>query len=245
MIELDCVSKSYGRFQAVRGVSLKAAPGEVTALLGPNGAGKTTILKTICAQFLPDSGTARVCGKDTADNPAAVKSLIGYVSEQPALYPDYTVSEFLHFVIEVRSRADALALSSQKAAIAKTAAVCALERVLHQKISTLSKGYAQRVSFAQALIADPPVLILDEPISGLDPAQIHHIRSLIASLAANGKTVLLSTHLLPEAQSLCRTFYIIADGKIAASGTAAEICSSTSSKNLEDAFIALTGEAGA
>lgn len=238
MIILDSVSKSYGHTSVVRAVSLIAMPGKISGLLGPNGAGKTTILNTICAQFIPDEGTVTVCGKDAAAEPVAVKALIGYVSEQPALYTEYTSAEFLRFVLQLRSIA--MPAIDRKGVFESVVEQCGLQTVLHKKIRHLSKGYKQRVSFAQALIGDPPVFILDEPVSGLDPAQMYHIRGLITALAEKGKTVLLSTHLMQEAQSLCNMIYILSEGHIAASGTAQAICDQTSSNSLEDAFMYLT-----
>ncbi|AEE16718.1 ABC transporter ATP-binding protein [Treponema brennaborense] len=238
MIKLDSFTKKYGSSTGAQDVTFTVEPGSVTGLLGPNGAGKTTVLKAICAIHYPTSGHVGVNGFDAAADPVRVKECVGYVSEQPALVAAFTVGEFLTYAANVRL-APAAGRNAVKRAVDRVCADCAIEDVFFRKISALSKGYRQRLSFAQALLHDPPVLILDEPVSGLDPAQIRQMRNLIRSLAKN-RTVLLSTHLMQEVEALCAVIHIMNAGRVAASGTAEQICAQTGAASLEDAFLSLT-----
>lgn len=245
MIELDDFSKEYRiGFKKVKvaasHISFNANKGEVTGLLGPNGAGKTTIIKAICAEHYPTSGNVYVYNKDfvktnTAENPEYVHSIIGYVSEMPSLYNDFTVKEFINTIASLRL----FKTDNIKIAIEKVIELCSLGDVLKQKISSLSKGYKQRVNFAQGLIHNPPILVLDEPAAGLDPAQIHQMRNFIKTLSTN-KTVLMSTHIMAEAEALCNTIFIISKGTLVAKGSSESIKKQTKTLSLEEAFLKLT-----
>lgn len=243
MIELIDFSKVYSRKKdsfAVHNINLKANKGSVTGLIGPNGSGKTTILKAVCGFHYATSGTINLT--DLQDNtfnieklPEKAMELIGYVPEIPALPLEMTVSEFLDYA------ASSHGMESQQIESAKERVIkdCTLAKFINKPIKTLSKGQKQRVSFAQALIHNPPNLILDEPMSGLDPAQIIQMRDLIAELSRT-KAVLMSTHILQEIYSLCSNLYIMNEGKLAAQGTEAQIMGQCGTKTLEEAFIKLT-----
>lgn len=242
MIQLEHFCKTYKSFfftkEAVKDVSFKAEKNSITGLIGPNGAGKTTIIKAICGLHLPTSGNVFVYDKDgnsfsTEEQETQVKKLIGYVSEKPVLYKNFTVYEYLNLMAELWQ------IKDKEKAIKSVAKECFLQDVMTQKISSLSKGYCQRLSFASALIHNPQVLVLDEPSSGLDPAQIIEMRSLILKMAKT-KTVLLSTHIMSEAEILCDQAVIINEGKLVASGKVQDIIKNTKAKNLEDAYIRLT-----
>ena len=259
MIEVDSFTKIYGMkrtdSKAVDGVSFVARPGVITGLLGPNGAGKTTILKAICALHYPTQGAVRVMGRDVESFPVEVRSLVGYVSEQPALIGSLTAKDFLQYAGELRfaGRAgvqvagaegqaisqESLSQESLSQAVERVVEECQLQEVLHKPISHLSKGYRQRLSFAQALLHNPPVLVLDEPVSGLDPAQIRQMRDMIKRLGRE-KTILLSTHLMQEVEALCQEVHIISRGRLVASGSAQEIAASSGTGSFEDAFLKLT-----
>ena len=255
MIEVDSFTKIYGMKKAggkaVDGVSFIAQPGVITGLLGPNGAGKTTILKAICALHYPTEGAVRVMGRDVESFPVEVRSLVGYVSEQPALIGSLTAKDFLQYAGELRfagragavgqavAEGQAVSQESLSQAVERVVEECQLQEVLHKPISHLSKGYRQRLSFAQALLHNPPVLVLDEPVSGLDPAQIRQMRDMIKRLSRE-KTILLSTHLMQEVEALCQQVHIISRGRLVASGSAQEITATTGTKNFEDAFLKLT-----
>ena len=254
MIEVDSFTKIYGMkkasSKAVDGVSFVAQPGVITGLLGPNGAGKTTILKAICALHYPTEGAVRVMGRDVESFPVEVRSLVGYVSEQPALIGSLTAKDFLQYAGELRfagragvqvagAEGQAVSQESLSQAVERVVEECQLQEVLHKPISHLSKGYRQRLSFAQALLHNPPVLVLDEPVSGLDPAQIRQMRDMIKRLSRE-KTILLSTHLMQEVEALCQQVHIISRGRLVASGSAQEITATTGTKNFEDAFLKLT-----
>lgn len=242
MIQIVNFSKaykvSYNKVHlAVDDVSVTIEPNTITGLLGANGAGKTTILKAITAEHYATSGNIYVYDKgnkiDVAVNPNKVHEIVGYVSETPSLYENLSVKEFLNIVADLR-----VAKSQKIEAINSVIEKCSLGDVLKQRISSLSKGYKQRVSFAQALIHDPSILVLDEPSSGLDPNQIHQIREFIKSLSKN-KTILLSTHIMQEAESMCQNILILSKGKIIANGTSDKIKKDTKSKSLEEAFLKL------
>ena len=254
MIEVDSFTKIYGTkktdSKAVDGVSFVAQPGVITGLLGPNGAGKTTILKAICALHYPTEGAVRVMGRDVESFPVEVRSLVGYVSEQPALIGSLTAKDFLQYAGELRfagragvqvagAEGQAVSQESLSQAVERVVEECQLQEVLHKPISHLSKGYRQRLSFAQALLHNPPVLVLDEPVSGLDPAQIRQMRDMIKRLSRE-KTILLSTHLMQEVEALCQQVHIISRGRLVASGSAQEITATTGTKSFEDAFLKLT-----
>lgn len=238
MIALSAFAKIYGSGKhapAVEGFDMQCAPGTVTGLLGLNGAGKTTVLKAVCARHFATSGSVCVCGHDAASEPEIVRRLTGFVSEIASLPGEYTVAEYL----KERAVLYGLSGSALTDACARVVKQCSLEDVLHKKIRSLSKGYAERVNFAQALIHNPPVLVLDEPASGLDPAQIVRMRALVKSLLPE-HTVLLSTHLMQEVEALCDTVYILHKGRCVAHGTAAEIAEAAHADSLEKAFFLLT-----
>lgn len=214
MIDVQQVTKRYGQHTAIDRVTFSVAKGEVLAFLGPNGAGKTTTMRILTC-FLPATeGSARVAGYDCLDQPLEVKRRIGYLPETPPVYQELTVHEYLRFVGQLRG----LTSDRLSVAIAREVERLGLGQVRHRLIGNLSRGYRQRVGLAQALLHDPPVLILDEPTVGLDPKQIIEIRELIRSLAGS-HSVILSTHILPEATAVCERVVIISGGRIVAEDT--------------------------
>ncbi len=252
MIELKSFSKSYSSKSApaAADVSLTIADGSITGLLGPNGSGKTTIMKAICGFHFPTSGSITITAPDTTgtvtgtnsatsfttdENPELCMKYIGYVPEIPLLPKDMRVLDFLRYAADTHG----IPKDKTEEACELVIKECSLEKLLSKKIKTLSKGQQQRVSFAQAIIHNPPNLILDEPISGLDPAQILQMRDLIKKLAKT-KAILMSTHILQEVRSLCDKLYIVSEGKITASGSEEEVTKQAGTKTLEEAFIKLT-----
>ncbi len=246
MIELLSFEKSYFGFSrknpvfTVKDVNFKAETGRITAMLGPNGSGKTTIMKAICGFHYGDEGEIFVSDNENHrinvnEHPEMAMSLIGYVPEKSILPPDMYVYDFLDYCAQVHN----LNGEEKDKAISRVIKECSLEKVVSKKIKALSKGYAQRVSFAQGIIHNPPNLILDEPVSGLDPAQIIQMRNLIKTMSET-KTVILSTHILQEVLSICDDILIICSGKVVAKGTEIEILKSTGKASLEEAFISLT-----
>jgi ABC-2 type transport system ATP-binding protein len=209
MIEIKNLSKHFGPIQAVNNVSFSVARGEVLGFLGPNGAGKSTTMKMITGFLPPSSGTAVVCGHDVVENPLQVKSSIGYLPEGAPLYPDMTPSSFLSFIAEVRG----LSGAEKEQRIQSAVGQVNLQGVMEQRIETLSKGFKRRVGLAQAILHDPPVLILDEPTDGLDPNQKHEVRGLIKNMAKN-KAIVLSTHILEEVEAVCSRVIIISEGRV-------------------------------
>jgi len=218
MIVVNKLVKQYGNLTAVDGISFQVERGEVLGFLGPNGAGKSTTMKIIACFIPPTSGTVRVGGKNVREQPVAVREQIGYLPESAPSYGEMTVEEFLRFIAEVRGFAGA----ARDRRVDAAAELTALRSVRGQVIETLSKGYRQRVCFAQALLHDPPVLILDEPTDGLDPNQKHEMRQVIRRMAED-KTVILSTHILEEMEAVCTRAIIIARGRIVADSTPAEL----------------------
>lgn len=237
MITLSTFTKIYDTAPAVQDVSLTCQDGTITGLLGENGAGKTTILKAVCAQHFATSGTVLVNGINAAEQPAAVRAITGFVSEQAQLPPECTVRELLTMTARLHD------VSDVARALKTVAEQCGIVEVMAQKVGTLSKGYQARVSFACALIYNPPVLVLDEPTSGLDPAQIVRMRALVKSLA-KGRTILLSTHLMQEVDALCDTICLLHKGRAVAYGTAAEIAHQYNVATLEEAFFRVTQGGG-
>ena len=207
LIEAQNLRKSYGSIQAVRGISFQVDRGEVVGFLGPNGAGKSTTMKLLTGHLLPDSGSAKVGGFDVTESPVAAKAHLGYSPEGAPAYGEMTVREFLQFAAELRG------LSEPSVKVQNTLSLCRLTEVAQQTIETLSKGYRMRVGFAQAVIHDPEVLILDEPTDGLDPNQKFEVRRLLKEMAAR-KAVIVSTHLLEEIEELCTRVIIIAQGEV-------------------------------
>ncbi len=213
MIEVDKLSKIYGTFTAIRDVTFEVQPGEIMGFLGPNGAGKTTSMR-ILSGFLPaTSGRARIAGFDVNENSMAVRQRIGYLPETPPLYTEMTVVDYLMFVAELKKVSAGDRVQRVNEAIKR----CSLEEKRDTLIRKLSKGYKQRVGIAQAIVHDPPVIILDEPTVGLDPKQIIEVRNLIKSLAGD-HTLILSTHILPEVSMTCDRVVIINRGQVVASG---------------------------
>jgi gliding motility-associated transport system ATP-binding protein len=210
IINVQNVTKHFGRIAALANLSCSVEQGNVVGLLGPNGSGKTSLIRLLCAFFPPTSGIVTVDGYDTRLSPLDVRRRVGYALEGVVLYPDLTVRDFLAFVRTVkkadRKQCEAMIIQ------------CGLDGWLDRRIGTLSKGYRQRVVLAQALIGDPPVLILDEPTAGMDPEMAVHTRELLTSLAGT-KTVLLSTHSLAEAARVCENVLVLHQGQILAQGS--------------------------
>lgn len=211
MIEVEQLSKIYGQSAAIKDVSFKVEPGEILGFLGPNGAGKTTTMRILTGYLPATEGTARVAGKDVHTESMAVRQRIGYLPETPPLYPQMTVEGFLHFVAQIKGVSAGDRASQVTSAIKR----CNLEEKRSVIIRKLSKGFRQRVGIAQAIVHNPPVIILDEPTVGLDPRQIIEVRNLIRSLAGE-HTIILSTHILPEVSMTCDRITIINRGEIIA-----------------------------
>ena len=218
MIHAEHLTKRYGPTLAVDDVSLHVGTGEVVGFLGPNGAGKSTTIRMLTGALPPTSGSASLAGHDALTDAAAARRHLGYLPESNALYPEMRVDEYLHFV----GRLHAMRRGRRRERIGYTTDRCGLSQLRRRTIGRLSKGNRQRVGLAAALLHDPAVLILDEPTSGLDPNQITHIRDLIRELGGS-HTVLLSTHLLPEAQRVSDRLIVIARGRIVAEGTPEEL----------------------
>ncbi|QFS42853.1 ABC transporter ATP-binding protein [Nostoc sphaeroides] len=214
MIEVEHLSKIYGSTPAITDVTFSVEPGEILGLLGPNGAGKTTTMRILAGYLPATNGNARIAGYDVHENSLAVRQRIGYLPETPPLYPDMTVEGFLHFVARIKGVSAGDRPNKVTAAIER----CNLEDKRRVIIRKLSKGYRQRVGIAQAIVHDPPAIILDEPTVGLDPRQIIEVRNLIKSLAGT-HTIILSTHILPEVSMTCSRVAIINRGKVVATNT--------------------------
>ena len=265
MIQLTNFTKSYSSKSpfAVSDINMTCEKGCITGILGLNGAGKTTILKAVTARHFATSGSVLVEGIEAGENAEQVRNLTGFVEEEPKFPGEYTVEEYLNMVANLHGQKmpcmDAGTRAKREFSERKFSYESknprtdflfeesvwqyenslSISDLLPKKIKTLSKGQRQRVNFAQALIYNPNVLVLDEPASGLDPAQIINMRSLVKSLKAD-HTILLSTHLMQEVDSLCDKVYILHEGKIAASGRPDEIASQFKCKNLEEAFFKIT-----
>jgi ABC-2 type transport system ATP-binding protein len=214
MIEVEHLSKIYGVTPAIEDVTFSVEAGEILGFLGPNGAGKTTTMRILSGYLPASNGTARLAGYEVHTDSMAVRKRIGYLPETPPLYPDMTVEGFLYFVARIKGVAAGDRANSVQSAIAR----CNLEDKRQTLIRKLSKGYKQRVGIAQAIVHDPPVIILDEPTVGLDPRQIIDVRNLIKNLAGS-HTVILSTHILPEASMTCNRVAIINQGRVVATNT--------------------------
>jgi len=218
MIEAKHISKWFGPILAVNDVSLTVERGDVLGFLGPNGAGKSTTMRMLTG-FLPlSAGSVTIGGHDIEAAPIAAKSLVGYLPENAPAYPEMTVEGFLHFAAEVRG----LRGRQGTEAVERAINTCFLDRVRYQSIETLSKGYKHRTCFAQAILHDPPVLVLDEPTDGLDPNQKHEVRQLIKEMGKT-KAIIVSTHILEEVEALCTRVIIIDRGKLVFNGTPAEL----------------------
>ena len=220
MIEISHLRKEFGSFVAVDNVSFTVDKGEVLGFLGPNGAGKSTTMKMATGFLSPTSGKAAICGHDITTNPIAAKEKLGYLPEGAPAYPDMTPHSFLRFIGEIRGYSGKELARRVDEAVAKAS----LESHLYVPIETLSKGYKRRVGLAQAILHDPPVLIMDEPTDGLDPNQKMQVRQLIQQMAAD-KAIVLSTHILEEVEAVCTRAIIIAAGRVIADGTPMELAS--------------------
>lgn len=214
MLKVENLKKSFGSFEAVKGISFSVAKGEVLGFLGPNGAGKSTTMRMITGFIPPTSGTAIICGHDILKDPIGAKSALGYLPEAAPSYRAMTVEDFLTFIAKARGFSGA-AVKERVAAVIEKAR---LANVAKQTIDTLSKGYRQRTCFAQAILHDPQVLIMDEPTDGLDPNQKFVVREMIKEMAKE-KAIIISTHILEEVDAVCTRAIIIAQGEVKADGT--------------------------
>jgi ABC-2 type transport system ATP-binding protein len=236
MIEVQGLVKIYGTLRAVDGVSFQVNRGDILGFLGPNGAGKSTTMKMITGFLSPTAGKAFVGGHDVTVDPVTVKRMIGYLPENAPAYPEMTVEEFLGFIAETRGfRTE----EQRRPRIEHVIDLCHLAQVRRQTFETLSKGFKQRVGFAQALLHDPPVLVLDEPTDGLDPNQKFEVRNLIKRMAAE-KTIILSTHILEEVEAICTRIIIITRGKVVVDQTPDELRARHSGARLDEIFRELT-----
>ena len=233
MIHVSNLTKYYGDYAAIRDVSFDIDRGQVVGFLGPNGAGKTTTMRILAGFLTATSGTATIDGLDVFWKPLEVRRKIGYLPENCPLYPELRVTEYLTFRAGIKGLHGREAKKRVEAVLARAW----LKDVRRQLVGTLSKGYRQRVGLADTLLADPPVLILDEPTAGLDPAQIRETRKLIRELGQQ-HTLLLSTHILSEVEMTCETIIIIDRGQVVAAGPLAEL--RRKHQNLEEYFIRLT-----
>jgi len=234
VIEVSHLTKKYGGHLAVDDVSFTVEDGQIYGLLGPNGAGKSTIMNILTGYLSATSGQVTVAGHPLPEEADEAKACVGYLPEQPPLYPEMTVGEYLNFVAELKK----IPRAQRKEQVLRAARRTGLEKVLPRLIRSLSKGYKQRVGIAQALLGSPKIIILDEPTVGLDPAQVIEMRKLIRELG-KAHTVILSSHILSEVQAVCQQVLILSKGKLAASGTLQEL--TADGRSLEDVFLALTG----
>ena len=224
MIEVEHLSKVYGSTPAIQDLSFTVEPGEILGLLGPNGAGKTTTMRILAGYLPATGGTAKISGYEVHQDPMAVRQRIGYLPETPPLYPDMTVAGFLHFVARIKG----ISAGDRGRRVDSALQRCNLLEKRQVLIRKLSKGFRQRVGIAQAIVHDPPAIILDEPTVGLDPRQIIEVRNLIKGLAGS-HTVILSTHVLPEVSMTCSRVAIINQGRVVTTGS------------LENLMVQLTG----
>ncbi len=234
-IEVSNLTKDFGEIVAVSDLSFKARSGEIIALLGPNGAGKSTLMNMITGYLAPTSGSIKVMEKDISDAPLEAKKLIGFLPEGSPLYPDMSVRSFLEYMAELRGFSG----NEKKQRLQEIARAANIADILSQKIETLSKGYLRRVGFAQSIISNPPILLLDEPTDGLDPNQKEHIRELITRMGRD-KTIIISTHLLDEAETIANRIILMSKGQIKADGTLDSILFQNHAATLSDAFKNLT-----
>ena len=233
MIEVSHLTKQYGNHLAVDDVSFTVADGQICGLLGPNGAGKSTIMNILTGYLSATSGQVTVAGHPLPEEADAAKACVGYLPEQPPLYPEMTVQEYLTFAAELKG----VKKAERKEQVSRADRRTGLETVLPRLIRSLSKGYKQRVGIAQALLGSPRLIILDEPTVGLDPAQVIEIRKLIRELG-RAHTVILSSHILSEVQAVCQQILILSKGHLAAAGSLEEL--TADGKSLEEVFLELT-----
>ncbi len=217
MIKVEQLTKKYGKVYALKGISFTVDEGEIVGFLGPNGAGKTTTMNIITGYLSSTSGSVSIDGCDILDDPSQAKSRIGYLPEQPPLYLNMTVNEYLNFIYELKG-----CLLPREKHLSEICDLTGITKVRHRLIGNLSKGFRQRVGIAQALVCNPPVLILDEPTIGLDPAQIIEIRSLIRKLGVK-HTVILSSHILSEVQAICSRIIMLDRGSVVADSSTSEL----------------------
>jgi ABC-2 type transport system ATP-binding protein len=239
MIAVENLVKYYGEYPAVRGVSFQVEKGRVVGFLGPNGAGKSTTMRILAGFLTASGGKASIAGKDVFKDPIAARRCIGYMPESCPLYPELRVREYLKF----RGGLKGMGGGHLRKRIDFVTERCWLQDVKSQLIGTLSKGYRQRVGLADALLADPPVLILDEPTAGLDPTQIRETRKLIRELGRE-HTMLLCTHILSEVEMACDSAVIIYQGRVQEDGTLDSIRQKHKAANLEEVFVKLTQQEG-
>jgi len=236
MISVKELRRRFGSIIAVDGISFEAKQGDVLGFLGPNGAGKTTAMRMLACFLAPDGGTATVCGHDIVQSPIKVRQSLGYLAEHAPAYGEMTVGSFLNFICDARQ----IEGEKRKKAIDWVVGLSSIESVYHQTVETLSKGYLRRVGLAQALIHDPPVLILDEPTDGLDPNQKHEVRKLIKKMAKD-KCIVISTHILEEVEAICTRTIIIDRGKILVDSTPKEL-KEKHNASLDEVFRKITGK---
>lgn len=230
-LKVSHLNKIYDTIKASDDLTFDAHQGEIIALLGPNGAGKSTLMNMIAGYLAPTSGNIDVLEKSISDNPMFAKENIGFLPEGSPLYPDVSVKMFLNYMAELRG------VNRQR--VTETIEIANIKEIVEQKIETLSKGYQRRVGFAQSILNNPPLLLLDEPTDGLDPNQKDYIRKLISNMAKD-KTILISTHLLEEAETICNRIILLDKGQIKADGKLTEILQRAEAENLADAFRKLT-----
>ncbi len=235
LIEIEGLTKRFGSFTAVDNVSFTVRPREVLGFLGPNGAGKSTTMRMLAGFMIPTAGMARIQGHDVQTDSVAARRVLGFLPEGAPTYPEMSVEGFLRFCAKVRGFSGAELLERVDHALGLTT----LQGVRLQPVETLSKGFKRRVGLAQALLHDPPVLVLDEPTDGLDPNQKHEVRGLIERMAPD-KAIVISTHILEEVDAVCSRAIIIAGGRIVADGTPMDLERRHPSGRLEDVFRALT-----
>jgi len=225
LIEARGLTRRYGPHIAVQGIDLTLRRGEILGLLGPNGAGKSTTMKMLTGNLAPSSGSVKINGIDMAAEPKKAKQALGYLPELPPVHPEVTVDEYLDFVAALHG----VPKTTRKAAVAKAKQSCGLNEMSRRLIGNLSKGFQQRVGLAQAIVHQPPVIILDEPTVGLDPIQIREIRALISALAQN-HSVILSSHILPEIQAVCSRVMIVHRGRVVFQDSMAAVTAQNASR---------------
>ncbi len=235
MLEIEGLTKRFGRKTVVDDLNFGCDRGEVLGFLGPNGAGKSTTMKMVTGFVTPSAGTVRIDGHDIGSDTLAAQRRLGYLPEGAPSYGEMVPADFLAFVADVRE----LRGGERESRLADVIALLHLDTVLDQPIETLSKGFKRRVGLAQAILHDPPVLILDEPTDGLDPNQKHEVRELIRSMAAH-KLIVISTHILEEVEAVCTRAMIIADGRLLVDGTP-EALAAQEGGNLDRFFRRITG----
>jgi ABC-2 type transport system ATP-binding protein len=240
MIEVSHLTKHYGEVVAVDDLSFRVQPGEILGFLGPNGAGKSTTMRIVAGFVAPTSGRAAVCGHDVARDSLSARRALGYLPEGAPSYPEMTPRSFLAFVADVRGLTGDLRRRRLEEAVDRLG----LGPVLDRTIDTLSKGFRRRVGLAQAILHDPPVLVLDEPTDGLDPNQKHEVRTLIGAMAP-GKTIVISTHILEEVDAVCTRAIIVANGRLLADDAPRALAARAPSGRLDDVFRQLTTGASA